>query len=81
MYDLAITPLITKLHNLCDNAKQVWFATMLLLHLRQWWDQLSNLSPKVWIRSKWSEILPHCQGGPHGGSKASVCGYQHSNHH
>lgn len=32
-YALAITPLITKLHNLCDNAKQVWFVTMLLLQL------------------------------------------------
>ena len=73
MYALAISPLITNLHNLCEDAKQVWFAddasaAAKRKHLSQRCHLLySNIAPKFgYILDGPKSYLMHCQGGPCG---------------
>ena len=50
MYALAVTPLIQRLHDLCQGVKQVWYAddatgAATCHNLRDWWDKLSIIGP------------------------------------
>ena len=50
MYALAVTPLISKLHQNIPTCKQVWYAddstaAGSLQDLKKWWDEISSLGP------------------------------------